>query len=49
MKEIVARADTALYFAKSHGRNQTCQYESLQASPDAVAEVLKFSATKKRE
>lgn len=29
MKEVISRADTALYFAKGHGRNQSCQYEAV--------------------
>jgi diguanylate cyclase (GGDEF)-like protein len=29
LKDLVHRADTALYFAKANGRNQTCQFEKL--------------------
>jgi len=32
MKDLVSHADTALYFAKANGRNQTCQFESLPKS-----------------
>jgi diguanylate cyclase (GGDEF)-like protein len=32
MKDIVSRADTALYFAKANGRNRCCQFETLPSS-----------------
>jgi diguanylate cyclase (GGDEF)-like protein len=37
MKELIARADAALYFAKSRGRNQTHSFEALP--PEAVAQL----------
>ncbi len=35
---IIGRADQALYFAKSNGRNRTCFYEDLVSSGDLVVE-----------
>ncbi len=35
---VLGRADTALYWAKNHGRNQVCRYEELEAS-DLVHEA----------
>lgn len=35
---ILGRADQALYFAKTHGRNRTCYYETLVASGDLHVE-----------
>jgi diguanylate cyclase (GGDEF)-like protein len=35
---IVGKADQALYFAKSHGRNLACHYESLVANGDLIVE-----------
>jgi diguanylate cyclase (GGDEF)-like protein len=32
MKDMVQRADTALYFAKANGRNRCCQFETLPAA-----------------
>lgn len=31
-KEIVGKADTALYYAKANGRNKACQFETLPAN-----------------
>lgn len=35
---IIGRADQALYFAKSHGRNQTCYYDELVENGDLKIE-----------
>lgn len=37
---VVGRADEALYYAKSHGRNQVCDYESLLASGAIAAPTV---------
>jgi diguanylate cyclase (GGDEF)-like protein len=36
---IMGRADQALYFAKSHGRNRTCQYERLVKTGELKVEL----------
>lgn len=36
---IMGRADQALYFAKSHGRNRTCHYECLVKSGELKVEL----------
>ncbi|MFZ6710192.1 GGDEF domain-containing protein [Undibacterium sp. TC9W] len=41
---IVGRADQALYFAKSNGRNRTCFYDELVSSGDLKTEVSNDTA-----
>ncbi|MFA4970763.1 MAG: diguanylate cyclase, partial [Sulfuritalea sp.] len=35
--ELLGRADQALYYAKSHGRNRVCFYEALVAGKEIEA------------
>lgn len=37
---VIDRADKALYYAKEHGRNRTCSYESLVAGGKLASEVM---------
>lgn len=41
--DVVGRADEALYYAKEHGRNQVCCYESLVAA-GAIAKAMAVEA-----
>ena len=38
--DVIDRADEALYYAKQHGRNQVCNYESLIASGALVPKTV---------
>ncbi len=50
MKQVVAQADTALYFAKANGRNQSVQFESLPkgSSMEAATEAKRKKAAGER-